>query len=130
MNRLQLLKSLYAFTAFLSDCKHKLSHYANRCYIAGKISGVDPLECKQDFAFIAERVRRMGFISVVPFGMFPASWSYRKIMTYCILELLMCRSVYFQSNWQMSRGCKIEMIFARLFMKNILFESNNYTVAK
>lgn len=125
--KIKLYKSVQAFSQWIRDTRHDLSHYKDRCYISGAISSrltteAEAFACERDFAFIAERVKKMDLIAVVPLGMCPKEWPYWKIMVHVCWKLILCKTVYFMDGWTESKGCKIEHLISKLFLKTVIFE--------
>lgn len=125
--RTTLYKLSLSALSGLNRLRHDLVHYEHRCYVSGAItSRLNTIEesfaCARDFAFIAERVKKMGYIAVVPLGMCPNDWPYWKIMLHVCWKLTLCKTVYFMDNWRTSKGCRIEYFISKLLNKKIIFE--------
>jgi len=132
---IKLYKTIASIGAWIRETQHDLRHYEKRCYISGAITSLlntpeEAFACERDFAFIAERVKKMGYIAVVPFGMCPKDWPYWKIMLHVCWKLILCKTVYFMDNWQTSKGCRIEHVISKLFLKTILYESTTWNEVK
>ena len=133
--QIRLFKALSTLGVYIRATSHDLRHYKARCYVSGAITSrlntvEESFECARDFAFIAQRVRKMGFIAVVPLGMCPASWPWKKIMRHVVWKMLLCRSVYFMDNWKTSKGCRIEHFISVITFKKRYYERTIYTLAK
>lgn len=120
--RTTLYKLSLSALSGLNRLRHKLVHYEHRIYIAGQIAGLSDVEAKANFQFCAEKMKREGYIPFNPYGYWPMDWPYWKWMVHDLWELAFCRTVFFQSNWVDSRGCKIEMYASRLLNKHVIFE--------
>lgn len=98
---------------------------ANKCYNSGKISGLNFMESYNNFKEADREIAKMGLIPVNPIirGLKP-SRPYLMRMIYDLFLLLQCSHIYMQSNWEQSRGARIEFRFARLLGKQIWFQSN------
>jgi len=132
---IKLYKTIASIGAWMRETQHDLSHYEKRCYISGAIASrltteAEAFACERDFAFIAERVKKMGYIAVVPFGMCPKDLPYWKIMLHVCWKLILCRTAYFMDNWGTSRGCRIEFIISVVTFKKRIYEKPTYTIAK
>jgi len=98
---------------------HKMKHYKSRCYVSGKISGLDDFEW--NFHESSKKVAELGFIPVNPCNL-PPRKSWTAFMFWDLLEMCTCRNAYFMANHTDSRGAKIELIFAKLALKHIIYE--------
>jgi|SRR5665647_181547 len=128
--QISLFKALSTIGIWIHSTSHKLRRYGARIYVSGKITGLDDAECFGNFQFISARVKRMGFIAVNPYTLFPKGWTWRKYMVYDIWELILCRSAYFMDNYMDSRGAKIEHRIAKMTGKKCYYERTIYTLAK
>lgn len=96
-----------------------------RCYNSGKIGGLSYLTYYNNFQEADRAIERMGLIPVNPVnnGLKPSRpWICHMIVD--ILLMATCRSVYFQSNWRLSRGARIEYRLAKLTGMVIWFAEN------
>ena len=114
----------FAIILLLTNRKnaHRLSHYKDRCYIAGRISGLDEIEVATNFSWAHARMCKDGYIVVNPLTLHDKKRSYFMYMVVDLWELIFCRSVYFQFNWKDSFGANIEHLFAVLLLKNRIYE--------
>lgn len=92
-----------------------------KCYNAGKISGLPYLEAFQKFAKTDKIIRDvLGYEPINPMikGLAPDNpwWAH---MLCDLVLMLGCKAVYFQPDWEESKGARIEMRVARLFRKDI-----------
>lgn len=131
--KIRLYKSIASLGAWIRETHHDLRHYQKRCYVSGAItirlnSIEESFACERDFAFIAERVKKMGYIAVVPLGMCPEHWPYWKIMLHVCWKLILCRTVYFMDGWKESKGCRIEHVISVITFKKRLYEKPTYTI--
>lgn len=84
-----------------------------KCYIAGKISGLPMSEYKANFEMAKKEVKAMGFEPVCPIDLphiHGKSW--QEYMRECLTEMLKCDKIYALTNWKMSKGAKIEIALA------------------
>ena len=80
-----------------------------KCYIAGKISGLPLPEYKANFERAKKEVVSMGFKPVCPIDlphMHGESW--QEYMRECLTEMLKCDIVYALTNWNSSKGDAID----------------------
>lgn len=85
-----------------------------KIYIAGKVTGLPYKEVKSKFAWAEGQVRRLGFTPVNPINNelpFDSPWS--EHMAQDIKLLLECEAIYLQTDWENSRGARIEQYIAK-----------------
>lgn len=101
--------------------KKTVKRRRNRWYIAGRVTGL-PYSVAWDNFLKAERaIYELGGVPVNPLRFCLPRWSWRRCMTTCILNLLLCRFVAMQPNWKQSRGARIERRIALICHKTILY---------
>lgn len=95
-----------------------------RCYNSGKIGGLPYLKALNNFRKADEAIKNMGFVPVNPMynGINP-SYPWIIHMVVDILLLATCGNIYFQSNWESSRGSGIEFKIAKFLRMEIWFEN-------
>jgi hypothetical protein len=98
-----------------------------KCYISGRISGLEKSEYEQNFIdatiSVFYKMKICKYINVVdPCKIKPLFGikSYWFHMAADIYHELKCTHVAFQKNWVDSKGARIEMIVAILFNKKII----------
>lgn len=96
-----------------------------RCYISGKISGLPIEVAKRNFTFTDDYIgTKLKLHPVNPMKKkIPDNSPWLLHMVLDIALLCVCRYVYFQANWQESRGARIEMRIAKRLKKEIFFET-------
>lgn len=95
-----------------------------KCYISGKISGLEKEEYEENFddakwllSFLYKDDIIVNPTEIKPLFGIKSYWFY---MAADIYQELKCTHVAFQKNWIDSRGARIEMIVAILFNKKII----------
>ncbi|MEG1572803.1 MAG: DUF4406 domain-containing protein [Bacteroidales bacterium] len=92
-----------------------------KVYIAGKISGLNPMVAFHRFSFaeffLAERYKVEN-----PMRFCPRYWGWFRCIVKCIFRLARCQKIYLLDNWEQSKGAKIEVLFAILMNKKIIKE--------
>ncbi len=84
-------------------------------YIAGKITGLEKEEYKSKFNEIEQSLRALGFRTINPirFIFDDVIDDYEDIMEICYRYLKHADALYLMSNWEDSRGAKLEHKYAR-----------------
>ena len=95
-----------------------------KCYISGKISGLEKEEYEENFddakwllSFLYKDDIIVNPIEIKPLFGIKSYWCH---MAADIYQELKCTHVAFQKNWIDSRGAKIEMIVALITNKKII----------
>jgi hypothetical protein len=91
-----------------------------KVFISGKVSGEDYHKAYRKFANTERELESIGFKVVNPMVICNQQWSWLRCMIVCIRHLLSCHCIYQLSNWQQSRGARIENFIAKLFNKTFL----------
>lgn len=94
-----------------------------KCYIAGKISGLPEKEWKQNFLEARNEVKEMGLIPVCPTELphkHPREW--QDYMREALIALLSCDCVYAQRGWMDSPGARIEINLAKSIRMHIIYQ--------
>ncbi|MBP1631189.1 MAG: ATPase involved in replication initiation [Bacteroidetes bacterium] len=93
-----------------------------KCYISGKISGLDFAEVKEKFARAEKEVRALGYIPINPLknGVKTEAWGDH--LTKDIADLNCGQAVYFLTDWEDSDGAKIEHIFSANSKKKMIYQ--------
>lgn len=96
-----------------------------RCYNSGKISGLTYLTAVKNFEESDKVIREMNLIPVSPIekGLKP-SRPYWLHIIWDLCLLLTCKNIYFQRNWEESKGARIEYRAAKLLGMDMWFETN------
>lgn len=95
-----------------------------RCYNSGKIGGLPYPQVMENFRRADDAIRSMGLIPVSPLrNGLKHSRPWLLHMAADLLMLATCRSAYFQSNWQNSRGARTEFRVARTLRMEIWIEN-------
>lgn len=98
-----------------------------KCYISGKMSGLDKEEWLRNFDTAERTVRAMGYEPVNPAAHSLPNWMPWIV---CILYDLLwvmrgCRVIYMQANWIYSKGAGIERLWAEKQGWTILYEDKS-----
>lgn len=106
----------------MSKKKPQRQHRA-KCYISGKITGLDFALVKEKFAVAEQEVKDMGYIPINPLknGVTTDMWGDH--MAEDLANLNRCDIVYFLTDWEDSEGAKIEHVFARNSQKKMIYQS-------
>lgn len=93
-----------------------------KCYISGKISGLEFSEVKEKFAKAEKEVKELGYLPINPLknGVETNMWGDH--MAEDIANLNRCDIVYFLTDWEESDGAKIEHIFAANSKKKMIYQ--------
>lgn len=97
----------------------------NKCYITGKITGLDPITYKLNFQDAEKEVWKLGMIPCSPLNLphnHGCTWS--EYMREDLIAMLGCTHVYALSNWRESKGATIEMNLALTLGLNIIHQEN------
>ena len=94
-----------------------------KCYIAGRISGLDESEYKKRFSDAELTVKELGFEPINPVTL-PHNHgrTWEEYMKECLMALLQCETVYALNNWRYSVGATIEVNLATSLGMSIVFE--------
>lgn len=94
-----------------------------KIYISGAITGTD--DFMERFSIAQKKLERDGHDVVNPAlvnSNLPKSTTYSEYMDMSICMLKMCDAIYLLDGWKSSRGANLEIIFAMLNDKKILYE--------
>lgn len=94
-------------------------------YISGKISGLDLDVAKMNFE--SARMKLHPQICITPFEIEPMfGWSVWACHMFSdVWELCRCDAIYMMSNWEDSKGAKIELKIAKILRLKIYYEKRN-----
>lgn len=96
-----------------------------KCYNSGKISGLPYLTAYNNFLAADKQIEALGFEAVNPMKerwLKPsAPWLLHMIVD--VWKMLWCDAVYFQKNWEDSRGARIEFQIALQLNKGMIYQS-------
>ncbi|NFI80978.1 DUF4406 domain-containing protein [Clostridium botulinum] len=88
-------------------------------YIAGKINGLD--NYKEKFKKVENKLMAEGHICMNP-AILPEGFPYEAYMPICCAMIDQCDSVYMLSNWEDSRGARVEREYALVTNKPVHYE--------
>lgn len=96
-----------------------------KCYIAGKISGLEENDFIKRFNDAVKEVELLGFEAVNPVEL-PHNHgrTWEEYMRECLKALLECEVVYALDNWRYSVGATIEVNLAVSLGMNIFFQKS------
>lgn len=92
-----------------------------KIFISGQISGLDYNVAKWYFNNTEVMLEGLGYDVVNPTKLCDSNWHWLRCMYICIVALADCDAVYFLPNYKHSKGARVEMFFAKLFGKSIIF---------
>lgn len=98
-----------------------------KIYISGSITGTD--DFMERFSIAQNKLERDGHDVVNPAlvnSNLPKSTTYSEYMDMSFCMLKMCDAIYLLDGWNSSRGANLELIFAMLNDKKILYEVNTF----
>ena len=94
----------------------------SKIYLSGKITGIEN-EAYNLFYKLEKELSLKGYIVVNPMRInHDHDKSWESYMKACIKSLCDCNAIYMLSNWQKSRGAKIEWELAYTLRLQILYE--------
>lgn len=95
-----------------------------KCYNSGKITGLPDLVAYNNFLAADKEIESLGYIPVNPLAerwLSPkAPWLLHMIVD--VWHMLWCRAVYFQKNWEDSRGARVEFQLALMLDKELIYQ--------
>ena len=91
-----------------------------KVFISGKISGIDYYVAYGKFSNAERMLQQMGYATVNPMKICKKRWSWLRCMAKCLWAILWCDKVYQLSDWQDSKGARIEYRWAKFLRKRIL----------
>lgn len=96
-----------------------------KCYIAGRISGLEETEFKQRFLDGKKEVEKLGFEAVNPVDLpHEHGRSWEEYMRECLMAMLQCQTVYALNNWRYSVGATIEVNLAVSLGISVIFQKS------
>lgn len=103
--------------------KKQICEFNNNIYISGKITGTDDYIAR--FAAAEEKLTKAGYKVVNPArtnATLP-DLDWKQYMDVCIVLIDFCDSIYMLSDWEESKGAKIEHKIAEKKKKFIIYEN-------
>lgn len=95
-----------------------------RVYNSGKISGLHRKTVSQKFNQADEEIKELGYKAINPLKTITPYWAPWFVhMIVDILVLLTCKKIYLQSDWNTSKGARIEKRVARWRKIEIILQS-------
>lgn len=91
-----------------------------KCYIAGKVSGMPYSRALCKFQRAENYLRQKGYLVVNPTRLCKSHWGWYRCMAVCLWNLLWCSHIALLDNWQDSRGARVEYKLAKLLNKKIV----------
>lgn len=96
-----------------------------KCYNSGKISGLPYLVAYNNFLAADKEIESLGYKPVNPLAerwLKPdAPWLLHMIVD--VWHMLWCKAVFFQKNWEDSRGARIEFQLALMLDKELIYQN-------
>lgn len=94
-----------------------------KCYIAGKITGLEYSDYSAKFAEAKQTVQAMGYVPVSPIELsHNHGKSWEEFMKEDIAAMLQCDAVFALSNYRQSKGANIEVNLATLLGIKIIHQ--------
>ncbi|WP_050608243.1 DUF4406 domain-containing protein [Clostridium niameyense] len=90
-----------------------------KIYIAGKITGLK--DYKKIFKDAECKLKKEGNICMNP-SILPEGFPYEAYMPICTAMIDQCDSVYMLNNWEDSKGARVELEYAKVTGKKILYQ--------
>ena len=116
-----------AFGHSMKFCGPHLREQTMKLYIAGKITGLNPLAVEENFCRAARYVEGFGHEALNPVEMFPVrdDWTWEYYMAEDVKVILMqADGLFMLSNWRESRGARAEHAFADALGKKIFYQAS------
>lgn len=79
-----------------------------KIYVAGKVTGEKVGDVFSKFNAVAYRIRQKGHQAINPMEICSPAWSWERCMKECLLHLVECDALYLLSDWQWSKGARLE----------------------
>ncbi|MBD5437703.1 MAG: DUF4406 domain-containing protein [Treponema sp.] len=97
-----------------------------KIYVAGKITGLSRREVEGKFRATAETLRNEGHDVFIP-SVLPMydSVPHEDYMHVCYAMIDICDAVYMMTDWQQSKGARMELQYAADWRKEILYEDES-----
>lgn len=86
-----------------------------KCYIAGKVSGLEYADVERKFAAAAFILARRGYEPINPTKLCNPKWGWWRCMAVCLWNLLKCDCIFLLHDWSDSRGARVEKKLAEFF---------------
>lgn len=90
-----------------------------KIYIAGKINGFE--NYKEKFKEAEDKLLKEGHVCMNP-AILPEGFPYEAYMPICTAMINQCDAVYILDNWKDSRGAKVELEYAKVTGKTVLYQ--------
>lgn len=90
-----------------------------KIYIAGKINGLE--NYKEKFKEAENKLISEGHVCMNP-SILPEGFPYEAYMPICTAMINQCEAVYMLDNWKDSRGAKVELEYAKVTGKKVLYQ--------
>lgn len=90
-----------------------------KIYIAGKVNGLE--NYKEKFNAAEQELISKGHICMNP-SILPESFPYEAYMPICTAMIDQCEGVYALDNWKDSKGAKVELAYAQVTGKKIIYQ--------
>ena len=95
----------------------------DKCYIAGKISGLPPDVSSVLFAIASIEVAQMGFEAISPLDLpHKHGGTWEEYMREDLMKLLECKYLYALTNWTQSPGARFEVHAALTLGIEVIFQ--------
>ena len=92
----------------------RFPYEGQRVYVCGKITGEEPISCKNKFDYIGRKLAGLGYVPVLPTDIVPAGTEWHTAMKICIGELTRCKFIFPLEDSYHSRGATIELQLAKI----------------
>lgn len=97
-----------------------------KVYIAGKISGLDNAEILKKFYESKKNLEKSGHIVMSPAVLvLNEGFEHSDYMHICYSMIDVCDAVYMQKDWQKSRGARMELQYAEINRKSVVYEDDS-----
>lgn len=97
-----------------------------KVYVAGKISGLERHHAIYMFERAKDMLKARGHEPFIP-TVLPVydDVAYEDYLHICYAMIDVCDAIYMLSNWQQSKGARIELQYASDWKKKIMYEDEN-----
>ena len=94
-----------------------------KVYIAGKVTGLENSDIFKKFHESGKQFKKNGHLVMSPAVLvLNGGFEHEDYMHICFAMIDVCDAVYMQKDWQLSKGARMELQYAKNSKKQILYE--------